>query len=52
MLAQIFSRKIKQKNKRNPLLCDKVLITTLGTVSFMKTLYVSKEKNEDGKFEM
>ena len=27
-------------------------ITTLGTVSFMKTLYVSKEKNEDGKFEM
>lgn len=28
MLAQIFSWKIKQKNKRNPLLCDKVLITT------------------------
>ncbi len=32
--------------------CEKDLITTLGTVSFMKTLYVSKEKNEDGKFEM
>lgn len=32
--------------------CKKDLITTLGTVSFLKTLYVSKEKNEDGKFEM
>lgn len=32
--------------------CEKDLITTLGTVSFIKTLYVSKEKNEDGKFEM
>lgn len=32
--------------------CKKDLITTLGTVSFMKTLYVSKEKNENEKFEM
>ncbi len=24
--------------------CEKDLITTLGTVSFMKTLYVSKKK--------
>ena len=32
--------------------CRKDLITTLGTVSFCKTLYVSKEKNEDGKYDM
>lgn len=32
--------------------CKKDLITTLGTVSFMKTLYVSKEKNDQGKHEM
>lgn len=32
--------------------CKKDLITTLGTVSFKKTLYVSKEKNEYGKHEM
>lgn len=32
--------------------CKKNLITTLGTVSFMKTLYVSKEKNDQGKHEM
>lgn len=35
--------------KRN---CHKDLITTLGTVSFNKTLYVSKEKNEEGKYDM
>jgi len=32
--------------------CHKDLITTLGTVSFTKTLYVSKEENEKGKHEM
>lgn len=32
--------------------CHKDLITTLGTVSFSKTLYVSKEKNEEGKYDM
>lgn len=32
--------------------CKKDLITTLGTVSFTKTLYVSKEKNEEGKYDM
>lgn len=32
--------------------CKKDLITTLGTVSFTKTLYVSKEKNEDGNHDM
>lgn len=32
--------------------CKKDLITTLGTVSFTKTLYVSKEKNAEGKQEM
>lgn len=32
--------------------CHKDLITTLGTVSFNKTLYVSKEANEEGKHEM
>ncbi len=32
--------------------CHKDLITTLGTVSFNKILYVSKEKNEEEKHDM